>query len=40
MTREQIGGALNGVKTNIAHAVARMPAHQDFINGYCAAEMA
>ena len=38
MTDAQLRGALSDLKGNIANGVARMPAHQDFVDGYCGAE--
>lgn len=35
MTRDQMRRALDGVKTNIAGAVAKMPSHQEFLDRYC-----
>jgi len=38
MSDEQLKGALGDLKGNIANAVARMPAHQEFVDSYCGAE--
>ncbi|WP_264940611.1 tryptophan halogenase family protein [Sphingomonas caeni] len=38
LTDAQLKQALTDLKTNIAGAVARMPAHQDFVDSYCGAE--
>ena len=38
MTGDQLKGALGDLKANIAGAVERMPAHQDFVDSYCGAE--
>lgn len=38
MTRDQMQRALDGLKTSIAAAVAKMPSHQAFLEQYCAAE--
>lgn len=38
MTREQLQRALEGLKSNIAKAVAKMPPHQAFIDQYCKAD--
>lgn len=37
MGRESLGQALEGLKTNIAKAVARLPEHQEFLDSYCPA---
>lgn len=37
MTREQLGAALDGLKANIARAVAQMPSHKEFLERYCPA---
>ena len=34
MSRDQMQTALNGLSTNIANAVARLPTHQDFLDQY------
>ena len=34
MSEEQMKMALNGLRTNIANAVARLPVHQDFLDQY------
>ena len=38
MRPEQLRGALNDLKTNIARAVTAMPDHQDFLDRYCSTE--
>lgn len=40
MTREQMQRALDGLRTNIANAVAKMPSHREFIAQYCPADNA
>ncbi len=35
MTEDQLRRALDGLKGNIADAVAKMPAHQTFLDSYC-----
>jgi tryptophan halogenase len=35
MPPAKLRGALEDLKGNIAHAVSKMPSHQDFINAYC-----
>ena len=34
MSEDQMKMALNGLRTNIANAVTRMPLHQDFLDQY------
>lgn len=36
MPTDQLAGALNDLKGNIDRAVTRLPAHQTFVDGYCA----
>ena len=38
MSGEQLRGALDALKGNIAGAVARLPGHQQFLDSYCPAE--
>jgi tryptophan halogenase len=38
MTADQRRQVFEGIRTNIARAVAGMPSHQDFVDDYCAAE--
>lgn len=40
MTDEQMQMVLNGISGNIDKALARMPAHQDFVDQYCRADEA
>jgi tryptophan halogenase len=40
MSSEQLRGALDALKGNIASAVARLPEHQQFLDSYCSAQKA
>ncbi len=35
MQEQELARVLNSLKTGVAQAVAKLPKHQDFINGYC-----
>jgi tryptophan halogenase len=35
MQDHELSRVLNSLKIQVAHAVSKLPRHQDFINGYC-----